>query len=47
MNEQDARWLQIIQHRLSAQSCQALDALIGTDAAAEDLQPLLVVRSTG
>ena len=43
---QEERWIQGIQRQLSPQTCQALDALISTDAAEEDLQPLLVIRST-
>ncbi len=43
---QEKHWIQGLQRRLSPQTCQALDALICTDAAEEDLQPLLVIRST-
>lgn len=46
VNDQEARWLQGIQAHLNPQTCQALDALISIDAAADDLQPLLVIRST-
>ena len=43
---QAEHWMQRVQRQLSSQTCRALDALISTDAAADDLQPLLVVRST-
>ena len=43
---QEEHWIQGLQRWLSPQTCQALDALISTDAAADDLQPMLVVRST-
>lgn len=46
MGAQEEHWIQSIQCQLSPQTCHALDALISTDAAADDLQPLLVVRST-
>ncbi len=46
VNAQEVRWIQMVQQGLSTQTRQAFDALISTDAAPDDDQPLLVIRST-